>query len=137
MSRIATLSRVTSETNISLTLDLDGSGRAEVATGIGFLDHMLTSLARHALFDLTIQAEGGTRQTIAEGRGWVAAQLGSLADLPVKGYVKLGQVATILGDYTPTPSCTALTPDGKEVLAMRMSLHPKIAPEDPRSRHTT
>jgi imidazoleglycerol-phosphate dehydratase len=58
MSRIATLTRITSETDISLTLDLDGSGRAEVATGIGFLDHMLTSFARHGLFDLTVRAAG-------------------------------------------------------------------------------
>lgn len=43
---------------MEITLDLDGSGRAEVATGIGFLDHMLDSFARHARFDLTVRAEG-------------------------------------------------------------------------------
>jgi imidazoleglycerol-phosphate dehydratase len=58
MPRIASLTRTTSETDISLTLDLDGSGRAEIATGIGFLDHMLTALARHSLIDLTIEAKG-------------------------------------------------------------------------------
>jgi imidazoleglycerol-phosphate dehydratase len=58
MSRTATITRTTSETDIALTLDLDGSGRAEIATGIGFLDHMLTALARHGLFDLTIVAKG-------------------------------------------------------------------------------
>ena len=58
MSRIANLSRATSETEISLSLDLDGSGLAEIATGIGFLDHMLTALARHALFDLKVAAKG-------------------------------------------------------------------------------
>jgi imidazoleglycerol-phosphate dehydratase len=58
MGRIVTLTRTTSETDISVTLDLDGTGRAEVATGIGFLDHMLTALARHALFDLTVRAVG-------------------------------------------------------------------------------
>jgi len=58
MSRIATLTRTTTETDITLSLDLDGSGRADIATGIGFLDHMLTSLARHALFDLTVAAKG-------------------------------------------------------------------------------
>jgi imidazoleglycerol-phosphate dehydratase len=58
MGRIVTLTRTTSETDISVTLDLDGTGRAEVATGIGFLDHMLTALARHALFDLTVRAAG-------------------------------------------------------------------------------
>jgi imidazoleglycerol-phosphate dehydratase len=58
MSRTASLKRTTSETNISLTLSLDGSGQAEIATGIGFLDHMLTALARHALFDLKVKAKG-------------------------------------------------------------------------------
>ncbi len=58
MSRTASLKRTTSETDIDLTLSLDGSGRADIATGIGFLDHMLTALARHALFDLTIRAKG-------------------------------------------------------------------------------
>jgi imidazoleglycerol-phosphate dehydratase len=56
--RATTLSRTTTETEILLSLALDGSGHAEIATGIGFLDHMLTALARHALFDLTVQARG-------------------------------------------------------------------------------
>jgi imidazoleglycerol-phosphate dehydratase len=58
MQRMATLSRTTAETDVTLTLDLDGSGQAAIATGIGFLDHMLTSLARHALFDLRVAAKG-------------------------------------------------------------------------------
>ena len=58
MQRRAELSRKTAETDITLSLDLDGSGRASVATGIGFLDHMLTSLARHALFDFDVSATG-------------------------------------------------------------------------------
>ncbi len=58
MGRSTTLSRTTSETAIELALDLDGTGRAEIATGIGFLDHMLTALARHALIDLRVRATG-------------------------------------------------------------------------------
>ena len=58
MDRTASLKRTTSETDISLTLSLDGSGQADIATGIGFLDHMLTALARHGLFDLTVRAKG-------------------------------------------------------------------------------
>jgi imidazoleglycerol-phosphate dehydratase len=58
MARAATIARRTSETDIALTLSLDGTGRSEVATGIGFLDHMLTAFARHGLFDLTVQATG-------------------------------------------------------------------------------
>ncbi len=58
MARTASLSRKTSETAISLTLDLDGTGASDIDTGIGFLDHMLTAFARHSMFDLTIRAEG-------------------------------------------------------------------------------
>ena len=56
--RTAEIVRKTRETDIRLTLDLDGRGRAEVKTGIGFLDHMLELLARHALVDLTVACSG-------------------------------------------------------------------------------
>jgi imidazoleglycerol-phosphate dehydratase len=56
--RRAEINRETAETRIHLRLDLDGTGRAEVATGIGFLDHMLTALARHSMVDLSVKAEG-------------------------------------------------------------------------------
>ena len=52
------INRKTAETQIELTLNLDGSGVAQIATGIGFFDHMLTLLAKHALFDLTVSAQG-------------------------------------------------------------------------------
>jgi imidazoleglycerol-phosphate dehydratase len=58
MSRIAALDRRTAETQITLSLDLDGEGQAEIRTGVGFFDHMLTLLARHGLFDLAVSAEG-------------------------------------------------------------------------------
>lgn len=57
-SRQASLARTTAETSIQLTLALDGTGRAEIATGIGFLDHMLTAFARHAMMDLSVAAKG-------------------------------------------------------------------------------
>lgn len=58
MSRIARISRQTAETQVELELNLDGSGTANVATGVGFFDHMLTLLARHAAFDLSVRALG-------------------------------------------------------------------------------
>ncbi len=58
MSRKATCRRSTKETRVSVMLDLDGSGDATVRTGIGFFDHLLTSLAHHALFDLAATTEG-------------------------------------------------------------------------------
>ncbi|MGD7069702.1 imidazoleglycerol-phosphate dehydratase HisB [Acetobacter sp. AAB5] len=57
-SRQATIHRVTSETDIAITLDLDGSGQADIQTGLGFFDHMLTALAKHALFDLKVAVKG-------------------------------------------------------------------------------
>ncbi|MBQ6151600.1 MAG: imidazoleglycerol-phosphate dehydratase HisB [Mogibacterium sp.] len=56
--RTSDISRVTAETDIKLSLDLDGSGVSDVDTGVGFLDHMLTLLARHARFDLYVKAKG-------------------------------------------------------------------------------
>jgi imidazoleglycerol-phosphate dehydratase len=56
--RQASIQRQTAETDISLSLSLDGRGESQVSTGVGFFDHMLTLLARHALFDLTVGAQG-------------------------------------------------------------------------------
>jgi imidazoleglycerol-phosphate dehydratase len=58
VSRTASITRKTSETDILVTLDLDGAGKTEVSTGIGFFDHMLTAFGRHGLFDLTVSATG-------------------------------------------------------------------------------
>lgn len=57
-ARSATVTRNTKETRISVTVNLDGSGQYDVATGVGFLDHMLEQLSRHSLIDLTVRAEG-------------------------------------------------------------------------------
>src|SRR5580658_1850434 len=56
--RSASVTRNTTETRISVSLDLDGTGKYLVSTGIGFLDHMLQQLARHSLIDLEVKAEG-------------------------------------------------------------------------------
>ena len=56
--RTATVQRETAETTIELTLSVDGDGEATIDTGIGFLDHMLTSFATHGLFDLTVECNG-------------------------------------------------------------------------------
>lgn len=58
MARTGSIERKTAETDIRLRLDLDGTGQADVATGVGFLDHMLTLLAKHAVIDLSAHATG-------------------------------------------------------------------------------
>jgi imidazoleglycerol-phosphate dehydratase len=60
MSRTARIERETKESKVLVEVDLDGTGRADVSTGVGFYDHMLSSFARHSLVDLTVQADGDT-----------------------------------------------------------------------------
>ena len=58
MKRIAKVTRKTLETNISVEINIDGSGKSDLNSGIGFLDHMMEQISRHGLFDLTVKAEG-------------------------------------------------------------------------------
>ncbi len=60
MSRTAKVTRQTRESTVSVSVDLDGTGRSEVTTNVGFYDHMLASFARHSLVDLVVQANGDT-----------------------------------------------------------------------------
>jgi imidazoleglycerol-phosphate dehydratase len=94
--RFAKLERKTNETDIRLTLDLDGGGTSDLATGVGFFDHMLTHIAKHGLFDLTVQVKGDLHVDdhhtvedvgIALGRAFAEA-LGDRA-----GIVRVGNVA--------------------------------------------
>ena len=58
MARTASITRVTGETSIEITLNIDGTGKSQIETGIGFFDHMLINFAKHGLFDLTVKAKG-------------------------------------------------------------------------------
>jgi imidazoleglycerol-phosphate dehydratase len=60
MSRTARIERETKESKVVVEIDLDGSGRTDVSTGVGFYDHMLTAFGRHALFDLNVSSDGDT-----------------------------------------------------------------------------
>ena len=61
LRRTAAIDRQTAETKILLKLNIDGSGKSEIQTGVGFLDHMLTLFAKHGLFDLTVKCDGDTQ----------------------------------------------------------------------------
>ena len=60
MARTATVTRKTGETNIAITVNLDGCGKTNIHTGVGFFDHMLTAFGRHSLIDLAVTCEGDT-----------------------------------------------------------------------------
>jgi len=70
MGRYAAIERNTAETQITVTIELDGTGRSEIDTGVGFLDHMLTSFAKHGLMDLSVKCIGdlptGSHHTIED-----------------------------------------------------------------------
>lgn len=91
--RTSDISRVTGETDIRLSLDLDGNGTSEIDTGVGFLDHMLTLFARHARFDLYVKAKGDVyvddHHTV-EDVGIVLGQAFAEAVGDKKGIVRFG-----------------------------------------------
>lgn len=93
MARCATIERNTKETKIRLTLELDGSGKADIHTGIGFFDHMLNGFARHGLFDLKLYVDGDlevdTHHTI-EDTGIVLGKAIKEAVGDKKGIVRYG-----------------------------------------------
>ena len=92
--RRATVVRRTAETQIEATLDLDGNGEAQVHTGLGFLDHMLTSLARHSGFDLELRAKGDLEiddHHTVEDCALVLGQALREALGPLRGIARFGQ----------------------------------------------
>ncbi|MEO8356262.1 MAG: imidazoleglycerol-phosphate dehydratase, partial [Chloroflexota bacterium] len=91
--RTAEISRQTNETQIEIKLGLDGSGQHKISTEVGFLDHMLTHLAVHGLFDLTVQAKGDLHIDVHHTVEDVALALGRAFDKALgdrKGIVRMG-----------------------------------------------
>jgi imidazoleglycerol-phosphate dehydratase len=116
--RTATIHRQTKETDIQVTLDLDGTGQYEVETGIGFLDHMLAHVAAHGLFDLTVRASGDlhvdphhTIEDVALALGQAFDQaLGDRAGLTRMGsaYAPMDEtLAFVAVDLSGRPYCVA------------------------------
>ncbi len=114
--RTTSVKRATNETQIEIDLNLDGSGQHNIATGIGFLDHMLTHIAVHGLFDLTVKASGDlqvdTHHTVED----VALVLGTAFDQALgerKGIARMGSfyvpmdetLAFVALDFSGRPYC--------------------------------
>ena len=101
MARTANIERSTKETKIALSLNLDGSGRSDISTGIGFFDHMLDGFARHGLFDLSVKVEGDlqvdTHHTV-EDTGIVLGKAIKEAVGDKKGIVRFGSMILPMDD---------------------------------------
>jgi len=99
--RSASIARRTTETDITLSLALDGTGQASIATGIGFFDHMLTAFARHGLFDLTVAATGDLHidaHHTVEDVGIVLGQAFAQALGEKRGIARFGQALVPMDD---------------------------------------
>ncbi len=102
MSRNAQIERKTKETEISVTLDIDGSGNADISTGIGFLDHMLEQLARHSFMNITLKAKGDLHiddHHTTEDTGWA---IGTALNKALGGRVGIARYAS---SYVPMDEC--------------------------------
>ena len=120
--RQATINRKTAETDIRLTLDLDGSGKSEIESGLGFLDHMLTLLAKHGRFDLTLRCAGDTQvdgHHSAEDIGICLGQAFREALGDKKGIARYGDTTLPMDEAL---ILTAVDISGRSCLACELSI---------------
>jgi imidazoleglycerol-phosphate dehydratase len=121
--RTAEISRQTNETQITIKLDLDGTGKHEISTGVGFLDHMLTHLAVHGLFDLNVQAKGDLHIDVHHTVEDVALALGQTFDKALgdrKGIVRMGDSFAPMDE---TPAHVAIDLSGRPYTVVQAEWH--------------
>jgi imidazoleglycerol-phosphate dehydratase len=111
--RTAKISRKTNETDITIELNLDGSGQHDIATGIGFLDHMLTHIAVHGLFDLTVHATGDLQIDVHHTVEDVALVLGSAFDQALGDRKGIVRMASFYAPMDETLAFVALDLSGR------------------------
>lgn len=131
MARTASISRKTGETDISLSINLDGSGVAKVNTGVGFFDHMLTLLARHALIDLEVSARGDLHvdaHHTVEDVGIVLGQAVEKAVGDKKGICRYGHFTLPMDEVLVT---VALDLSGRAVLVSELKFGSPVIGEFP------
>lgn len=111
--RTAQLSRSTSETQIEIELNLDGAGIHDIVTGVGFLDHMLTHLAVHGLFDLTVKATGDLHIDVHHTVEDVALTLGMAFDRALGDRKGIVRMASFYAPMDETLAFVALDLSGR------------------------
>ncbi len=122
MTRTASVERKTNETEISVTLTIDGTGKRDIQTGIGFLDHMLEQLARHSLMDITLVAKGDLHiddHHTTEDTGWAIGQALKEALGDRKGIMRYGACSLPMDE---TLSHVAVDVSGRPFLVWRAEM---------------
>jgi imidazoleglycerol-phosphate dehydratase len=119
MTRRATIVRKTSETSVNLTVDLDGTGAGRIATGVGFLDHMLDLLARHSGMDLTVEATGDTHIDFHHTTEDVGIALGQAVRQALGDMRGINRYADICMPMDETLTRVALDISGRPFLVWR------------------
>ncbi|MDW4497431.1 imidazoleglycerol-phosphate dehydratase HisB [Sulfitobacter sp. D35] len=129
--RSHSITRATAETEISVSVDLDGSGRYDIETGVGFFDHMLDQLARHSLIDITVRAKGDLHvddHHTVEDTGIALGQAVAAALGDKRGIVRYGSCLLAMDDALVR---TALDLSGRPFLVWNVDLPtPKIGTFD-------
>jgi len=117
--RTAKISRSTNETQITVELNLDGSGQHDISTGVGFLDHMLTHIAVHGLFDLTVHATGDLHIDVHHTVEDVALALGSAFDQALGDRKSIIRMASFHVPMDETLAFVALDLSGRPYSVMQ------------------
>lgn len=111
--RTATITRKTNETDIEISLTIEGSGKHDISTGVGFLDHMLTHIAVHGLFDLTVKAAGDLHIDVHHTVEDVALVLGSAFDQALGDRKGIVRMASFYAPMDETLALVALDLSGR------------------------
>ena len=123
--RTAKIERTTNETQITIELNLDGSGIHDISTGVGFLDHMLTYIAVHGLFDLTVKATGDLHIDVHHTVEDVALVLGSAFDQALGDRKGIVRMASFYAPMDETLASVATDLSGRPYLVYNVRL-PKV-----------
>jgi len=131
VTRQATIERSTKETQIKATVDLDGTGAYDVATGIGFLDHMLEQLARHSLIDITLKAKGDLHIDFHHTTEDTAIVIGQAIKKALGDFAGIRRFGSILMPMDETLTRVAIDVSNRPYLIWNVSFkRPKIGEMD-------